>query len=396
MPQRRHPRIPLTLLILNLLLTPVRADAPFIDPADDAANFGAIDNILFWTVPQKIAGFRNMPQLTPTRSIAASQDPYPLPYKLADLSGLAFGFKDRELTLDDYMRRHNVAGLLVIKDGFVVYERYELGNTAESRWMSWSVAKSVTSLLLGAAIRDGYIKSVGEKVSDYLPRLKDSSYDEVTIRALLQMSSGVAWNEDYADPESDINTINWDTLSVYEALRHKPRVAPPGAVFSYNTAETNLVGTLLRAAIGNNLSAYLEEKIWQPFGMEFSASWNLTEVGGGEFGGSSLNATLRDYGRIGLFVLRNGELRDGTAVLAEGWIAESTTASTGLAAYGYLWWLRGGGVFAASGIFGQAIHIDPEHKLVIAQHSAREAANAPADWALQAAFFAALTAELTQ
>jgi len=321
------------LLALVLIAGAARADAPLIDPADDAANFGAIDNILFWTVPQKIAGFRNMPQLTPTRSIAAGPVPYPLPYKPADLSRLTFRFDNSELSLDDYVRQQNVAGLLVVKDGFIVYERYELGNTAESRWMSWSVAKSVTSLLVGAAIQDGYIKSVDEKVSDYLPRLKGSSYDDVSIRALLQMTSGVAWNEDYVDPGSDINTIRWDTLGVYEALRLKPRVAPPGAVFSYNTAETNLVGTLLRSAIGNNLSTYLGEKIWRPFGMEYSASWNLTEAGG---------------------------------------------------------------VFAASGIFGQAIHVDPAHSLVIAQHSAREAASAPADWALQAAFFAALTAELSE
>lgn len=386
----------LTLLVLGLLAGAARADAPFIDPADDAANFGAIDNIMFWSVREKIAGFRNMPRLTPTRSIAAGTSPYPLPRKAADLSGLTFTFNDLELTLDDYIRRHNVAGLLVIKDGFVVYERYELGNTAESRWMSWSVAKSVTSLLVGAAIQDGYIKSVDEMVSDYLPRLKNSSYDNVSIRALLQMSSGVAWNEDYADSESDINTIEWDTLSVYEELRHKPRVAPAGEVFSYNTAETNLVGTLLRAAIGNNLSTYLGEKIWQPFGMEFSASWNLSEAGGGEFGGSSLNATLRDYGRIGLFALNNGKLRDGNAVLPEGWIAESTAPSPGFAAYGYLWWLRDIGGFAASGIFGQAIHIDPAHNIVIAQHSAREAASETADWALQSAFFAALIGELSK
>jgi CubicO group peptidase (beta-lactamase class C family) len=382
-------------LALNLLLATARADAPYIDPADDAAYFGEIDSILFWSVPQKVAGFRNMQALTPTRSIAAGPDPYPLPEKLADLSGFEFAFEGAALSLDDYIRRQNVAGLLIVKDGYVVYERYELGNTRASRWMSWSVAKSVTSLLLGAAIQDGYIKSVDEKVSDYLPRLKESSYDDVSIRQLLQMSSGVAWDEDYADPESDINTIQWDTLSVYEQLRHKPRFAPAGEVFNYNTAETNLVGTLLRSAIGNNLSTYLSAKIWKPFGMEYSASWNLSEAAGGEFGGSSLNATLRDYARIGMFALQNGKLRDGGQVLPEGWMTESTTPSKGLASYGYLWWLRGEHAYAASGIFGQAIHIDPVRRMVIAQHSARESASMPADWALQAAFFAALSAELS-
>jgi CubicO group peptidase (beta-lactamase class C family) len=381
-----------TLLLLPVLLWPAaHADAPGIERADDVANFGPIDNIMFWSVPQKVAGFRNMPRLTPTRSIAAGSNAYPLPCKITDMSAFSFSYDDAEISLDEYVRRNKVAGLLIIKDGFIVYERYELGNSPESRWMSWSVAKSVTSLLVGAAIRDGYIESVDEKISDYLPRLKNSAYDDVSIRQLLHMSSGVAWNEDYADPASDINTIKWDTLSVYDQLREKSRVAAAGEIFSYNTAETNLVGTLLRAAIGNNLSTYLSHKIWQPFGMEYDGSWNLTEQGGGEFGGSSLNATLRDYARIGLFVLNNGQLRDGTRVLPENWIAESTTPSAAMAGYGYLWWLRGDEAFAASGIFGQAIHIDPVHNIVIAQHAAREAASAPDDWAMQLALFRAIS-----
>ena len=173
--------------------------------------------------------------------------------------------------------------MLVIKDGQIVYERYGLGNTENSVWGSYSVAKSVTSMLIGAAIRDGYIASVDEKISDYLPRLKGSSYDQSTIRNVLQMSSGVQWDEDYADPGSDINQKGWwQTLGSYEYLRTKPRESVPGDVFNYNTAETNLVGTLLRFAVGNNLATYLEEKIWRPFGMESDANWMLTELGGGE------------------------------------------------------------------------------------------------------------------
>ncbi len=130
--------------------------------------------------------------------------------------------------------------------------------------------------------------------------------------------------------------------------------------------------------------------------MEFDAAWNLSEQNGGEFGGSSLNATLRDYGRIGLFALHDGRLRDGTRVLPEDWMAESVTPSQGLARYGYLWWLRDGGTYAASGIFGQAIHIDPVNNIVIAQHSAREAASLPDDWALQGAFFSAISDQLSR
>ena len=383
-----------TLVLVSAWALVARADAPYIDPADDEANFGPPGEDLFWTTAQKVAGFRNQEKLGLTRRIEAGGTAYPLPVKKIDLSHFQFDYEGSVITLEEYIRRQNVVGLLIIKDGNIVYERYELGNTAESRWHSWSVAKSVTSLLVGAAIQDGYIESVDEKVSDYLPRLINSSYDDVKIRHLMQMASGVEWNEDYADPEADINTIEWDTLSVYEQLRHKPRAADPGSLFNYNTAETNLVGTLLRSAIGNNLSTYLTEKIWRPFGMESIAYWELSEPGGGEFGGSSISATLRDYGRIGLFALNNGKLPDGTQVLPDGWIAESTTPSPGYEYYGYLWWLRGEGAFAASGIFGQGIHIDPAHNLVIAQHGALEVASQRSDWAPRLAFFRAIAAHL--
>ncbi len=383
-----------TLVLVSAWALIAHADAPYINPADDEANFGPPGEDLFWTTAQKVAGFRNLEKLAWTRTIEAGGDIYPLPVRKVDLSDFQFNYEESVITLEDYIRQQNVAGLLIIKDGYIVYERYELGNTAESRWLSWSVAKSVTSLLVGAAIKDGYIESVDEMVSDYLPRLKNSSYDDVTIRHLMQMASGVEWNEDYADPEADINTIEWDTLSVYEQLRDKPRAADPGTLFNYNTAEINLVGTLLRSAIGNNLSTYLTEKIWRPFGMESIAFWELSEPGGGEFGGSSISATLRDYGRIGLFAMNNGKLPDGTQVLPDGWIAESTTPSPGYEYYGYLWWLRGEGAFAASGIFGQGIHIDPAHNLVIAQHGALEVASQRSDWAPRLAFFRAIAIEL--
>ena len=249
----------------------------------------------------------------------------------------------------------------------------------------------MVSLLIGAAIQDGYIKSVDEKVSDYLPRLKGSPYDESSIGNLLQMASGVQWNEDYSDPESDVASASWETIGLYEYLREKPRQATPGEHFNYNTAETNLAGTLLRSAVGNNLSTYLSEKIWQPFGMESDASWNLTEQGGGEFGGCCINATLRDYGRIGLFVLADGRLQDGTEVLPPGWIRESIAPSKGYKGYGYFWWLNGNTSFSASGIFGQGIYINPGENVVIAMHSARPAASDDTDWAWQDALYEAVT-----
>ena len=379
------------LLLVTSPATLVLADAPYVDPVDDARHLGSPDNVLFWTPEQQVAGYRNSDKLFSTRSIPAGDNTFPLPYAEVDLSDVRITLGDSSMTVDDYFVHRNVAGLLVIKDGRIRYERYGLGNDEDSKWISFSVAKSVVAMLVGAAIRDGFIESVDEKVTDYLPRLKGSSYDQSSIKNLLQMASGVEWNEDYTDPESDVAKATYETVSLYEYLRHKPRSAAPGEKFNYNTAETNLAGTLLRSAIGNNLSTYLAEKIWIPFGMESDASWNLTEPGGGEFGGCCINATLRDYGRIGLFALNDGRIADGTRVLPEGWMAESTSPSSGYPGYGYFWWLGEGNDYQAIGVFGQGIYVNPDHAVVIALHSAREEADADIDWGWQTALFEGIT-----
>ena len=367
------------------------ADAPYVDPADDENYFGSPENSLFWTPQQQVAGYRNTDRIFYTRTIEKGDSVYVLPYARRDLGDVELTLEEQSMTVDEYFEQQAVAGLLVIKDGKIVYERYGLGNDENSTWISFSVAKSVVSMLVGAAIKDGYIDSVDEKVTTYLPRLKGSSYDQSSIANLLQMASGVAWNEDYADPESDIATAPWATLQLYEFLRDKPRTNEPGEAFNYNTAETNLAGNLLRSAIGNNLSTYLEEKIWKPFGMEADANWNLTEPGGGEFGGCCINATLRDYGRLGLFALAEGRLRDGTETLPAGWMQRSTAPSKGYAGYGYFWWLKKDGSYNASGIFGQGIYINPDENVVIALHSARPEASVDSDWAWQSALYESIT-----
>ena len=326
--------------------------------------------VLFLRGAEQIAAFRDQNEASGARRVAGSARPLALPTATNQLDDPQVQKGAGTQALSDYMSASRTAGIIVVKDGEVLLERYGLGNDKDSRWISFSVAKSVVAMLIGAAIQDGYIKSVDEKVTDYLPRLKDSSYDQTTIRNLLQMASGVAWNEDYADPDSDVASAKYDTLSMYEHLRFKERVAEPGEHFNYNTAETNLAGTLLRSAIGNNLSTYLQDKIWQPFGMEADAYWQLTEMGGGEFGGCCINATLRDYARIGLFALADGMLPDGTRVLPEGWMKESVAPSAGYAGYGYFWWLNPDGTYQASGIFGQGIYINPKANMVIAVHSA--------------------------
>jgi CubicO group peptidase (beta-lactamase class C family) len=389
-------------VILALLLEVAglaAADAPTINPADDSNHFGSPEEFLFWTPEQQVAGYRNIKKIMPTRAIEAGDSTYVLPIELAELDEMRFEYDGAELSIDDYLANQAVAGLLVIKNGKIVFERYRLGNTKENVWVSFSVSKSVTSMLVGAAIKDGYIESVDEKVTDYLPRLKGSAYDQSSIRDVMQMSSGVKWNEDYADRQSDLNKLTssvtgWYTVNVYEYLRHLPRDEEPGEVFNYNTAETNLVGNLLRSAIGNNLATYLGEKIWRPFGMESDANWALTEPGGGEAGGCCISATLRDYGRLGLFAMGGGHLADGTAVLADGWMEESTSPSKGYGGYGYLWWLSSDGTYRAVGIFGQGIYINAAEGVVIATHGARPVATNQPYWKIQSAMFNAFVEAL--
>jgi len=382
------------LLLVSAGISNTHAQALFVDPADDAKNFGPPDQFLFWTPEQQVSGYRNIDKIFPTRAIIADGIPLELPRAPVDLGGIRVLTESSAMTVDEYFLKQNVAGLLVIKDGRIAFERYGLGNSPDSRWISFSVTKSVVSMLVGAAIHDGYIDSVDEMVSDFLPRLKGTPYDSSTIRNILQMASGVAWNEDYADPASDVNSASWQTVALYDYLGRKQRVSAPGEAFNYNTAETNLVGTLLRSAIGNNLSTYLVEKIWRPYGMEADAYWSLTEPGGGEFGGCCISATLRDYGRLGLFALNGGKLPDGTAVLPEGWMKESTAPSMAYPGYGYLWWLNESGGYNASGIFGQGICVRPEQNVVVALHSARAVASKDEDWALQDALCDALTGAL--
>jgi CubicO group peptidase (beta-lactamase class C family) len=333
-----------------------------------------VSGLLFLAQDERRVVFEHIDALYPTRTIEAGNNPYPLRDNFQDYSDLTYQVDGATYTLADFLTMPSAIGLLASKDGNVLLEHYAPGNDRDSRWVSFSVTKSVTSMLIGAAIADGYIRSVDEPVAYYLPRLRGTPYETSTIRNVLNMASGVAWNEDYADPNSDVARAGGaNGMQLVSYLAALPKASEPGEVFNYNTGETNLVGEILRSAIGNNAATYLTYKIWQPFGMESDASWLTAGPGGGETGGCCISATLRDYARLGIFAMHDGVLPDGTRVLPAGWMTDSTTPSKGSEGYGYLWWLNGGGPFRASGIFGQQIYIDPTSRVVIAAHS-----NAPA------------------
>ena len=283
---------------------------------------------------------------------------------------------EKEKGLEDFMREQKVAGLIILQDGKIRLERYALGHSESNRWSSLSVAKSVTSTLVGAAIKDGYIKSVDDYVTDYIPDLKGSAYDSVTIRHLLTMTSGVRWSENYADPNGDIAKFETDSIepgmnATVSYMRRLPADAEPGKKFNYSTGETHLLGVLVSSATHQTLSHYLASKIWIPYGMGQTATWRLDRTSQ-EMAGCCLQMTLRDFARFGQFVLDDGHI-NGESIVPDGWFKTATKIQVPLwpgGGYGYGWWIFNGNTFEALGIHGQMIHIDPARKLVIAVNSA--------------------------
>lgn len=333
-----------------------------------------------------VSTFRNIDRLFPSRTISASGTASDLPDAPDQINPAEVFVMVGETRRDlyDVLAMNSVTGLIVIHDGEVVYETYQRGNTPETRWMSMSVAKSIASTLVGAAIHDGYIESLESQVIDYVPALEGTAYDGVTVRDVLMMSSGVQWNETYTDPNSDRRALlqaqiaqePGGTLEVMGAL---PRAAEPGTVNNYSTGETQMLGEILHGALGGPLSDYLSEKIWGPYGMQADATWWLDSPDGIEIAGSGIGATLRDYARFGQFMLDDGVI-DGERILPEGWVDEATSPTTlrngETLDYGYSWWMaqtdrsREERAFRGTGIHGQGLYVNPTHNIVIAMTSA--------------------------
>lgn len=330
--------------------------------------------------------YRNIHRLFPSRVVQTGDHVHPLPdNEPADLS-LEFDSNGDTYDLYDYMAINRVAGLLAIKDGAIVFERYQLGNNEQTRWMSMSVAKTITSTLIGAAVQDGHIESIDDQVTDYLPQLLGTAYDGATIRHVLQMRSGVDWDETYTNPDSDRRRlleaqIAQEPGGMLQVMSNLDRAAELGTVFNYSTGETQIAGELLSAAIDMPLTDYLSEKIWAGFGMQAPATWWLESRGGVEVGGSGFSATLRDYGRFGLFLINDGMVA-GERILPEGWVEQASSPfvinGDETVAYGFMTWPLMGesgsiheGAFSAIGIHGQYIYMNPAEDVVIVVLSAR-------------------------
>ena len=346
--------------------TPVRATAPAIERSRDEQQ------VLFWSQPERFERFQAMEDWFRGIEVAPPSAPRPLP------SGAPLP-ADLSAALDAAFVEAGAVGLMVLKDGRVRYARYAPGYGPERRWTSFSVAKSFTATLLGAALGDGAITGLDDPVTRYLPELSGTAYEGVTVGEVAGMRSGVAWREIYDDPTSDVARMletvpnEGEPQSVAYA-RTLARAEPLGeGRWRYNTLETNLLGDIVAAATGESLASYAKRKIVDPAGFEAPLFWMIDESGR-NIGGCCLSLRLADYARFGQFALDGGAGTVPAAWFAEAGAARSPFADRPGFGYGNQWWTYPGGAYGAQGIFGQGVTIDPGSRTVVAVVGNRERA----------------------
>ena len=328
--------------------------------------------------------FRTMDARFTARIVRAGAEAFPLKEAPADLPE-SYTWNGQEKSVAGFIDVVNTTGLLVLRDDTVLYEKYWRGNDKASRAIAWSVSKSFVSALFGIALAEGKIKSLDQTVADYVPSLKNSGYGPVKIKDVLQMSSGIRFNEDYGDFNSDINVmgrvfaVNLPLEGFINGLKNE---RPPGTYNHYVSMNTQVLGMILVAATGTSLAQYTQEKLWKPLGMQADATW-LIDGAGMEAAFGGLNAVLRDYARFGRLYLHDGNW-NGTQIVPADWVHASVTpdaphlmpgkrpTSDSVFGYGYQWWVPEGGQgdFLAIGIYGQAIYVSPRTGIVIARTAA--------------------------
>jgi hypothetical protein len=332
----------------------------------------------------QVENFRRMSSIYPVRVVRRSASPSALPEGSRIELPKTFEFQGAKLDTAQFLADMETTGLIVIRDGRVVFEDYWLGNDATTQTIAWSVSKSFVSALVGIAIDEGAIGSVDDPVTQYAPELAGGSYDGVRLKDVLQMSSGTRWNEDYSDRASDVAALgrvmaSGGSLDAFAA--ECVRGCAPGTFNRYNSTDTHVLGMVVRRATGGSLSDYLQDKLWAPLGMEADAFW-VVDSTGAEMAMGGLNAVLRDYARLGCCYLEGGRW-NGVQVVPEAWVKASITpdaphlqpgprATASLPmGYGYQWWVPdNSGAYCAMGVYHQYVWVDPPTRTVIAKSSA--------------------------
>ena len=326
-----------------------------------------------------VENFRSVAEFWPTRSLTQAKVPYVYNYGDPLNVPSSFAYNDQKLGTQQFLKDSWTTGLIVIQNDEIALEDYYLGNSAVTQNISWSMAKSFISALIGIAVNEGHIKSIEQSVDAYATSLGGSGYEGVSIKNVLQMSSGVAFNEDYGDFYSDINRWGRDfslgnSQDAFAATLKND--IEPGTVNHYVSINTHVLGMVLTQATGRSITDYMQEKLYNPMGMEHDGLW-IIDGQGMEMALGGLNLTLRDFAKLGSLYLHDGTF-NGQQIVPASWVADSRTMDQPHLlpgndfGYGYQWWMVGGdsGEFMAMGVYGQYIYINPETNTVIVKNSA--------------------------
>ncbi|MFF9572575.1 serine hydrolase domain-containing protein [Streptomyces sp. NPDC014685] len=342
---------------------------------------------LFTGAPQH-EHFCRMKDLLDTREMAPSAHPHFWPRGETTPLPETYEYDGTARPTEEFLADTDTSALLVLVDGAIRHESYFLTGGPDVQWLSMSVAKSFVSALVGIAVDEGHITSIAEPISSYVPLQPGSAYDGVSIRDVLQMSSGARWNEDYNDPASDIFQLTAATMGIGGTLddfvARMVRENEPGAVCRYNSGETQVLGALVGRATGRPVADYMSEKLCEPLGMTSAGYW-LLDPAGRELAFGGLNLTAHDFARLGE-LYRNGGVWQGRQIVPAQWVRDSITATAPHLrpgrpligrnhvnlGYGYQWWLPGGdrGEFSAIGVYNQFVYVDPVSRTTIVKLSA--------------------------
>jgi CubicO group peptidase (beta-lactamase class C family) len=370
----------------------------FAEGGPDAEDYGASngypigDRSTFFRTPFLVGSHSHLDQVFEGWLVRRATTPPPLG-RAAVEPALRYEYEGQTRTLDDYLARNPATGLLVARGDTILVERYQYARNDQHRFTSWSMAKTVAAMLVGIAMAEGHIRSVDDPAAVYVPALAGTEYGRTSLRHLLQMSSGVHFVEEYSGRD-DVARLVADTFrqvgsgGVDAVTPFTVRAAPSGTKFSYASVETQVLGLVLRSAVGRPVADYLQEKIWEPMGAEADATW-LIDRAGQEATYCCLNAVLRDYARLGLLLAHDGHWR-GRQIIPRAWIEDATRVPPdqphlrpGTArpffGYGYQVWIFPGErrMFALLGVRGQAIFVDPASRLVMIHTAVRKQARDP-------------------
>jgi CubicO group peptidase (beta-lactamase class C family) len=386
----------------------------FSGSGPDAADYGAAQGFPTATpatasqVGHLVWTYSHFGELFPSRPVKRAATPWQ--FKRAAEPPIVYNFKSDRFSIEDYLGRNPATGLLIAKDDTILYEHYQYARTDSDRFLSQSMAKTITAMLIGIAVAENKIRSIDDPVSAYVAGLANTEYGGTSLRALLHMSSGVAFTENY-DGSDDITRLSLDLFGkpgkdpIASVAQFNTRVAPPGTRWHYASSETEILGLVLRAAVGEPIADYLHDRIWQPIGTEADASWAIDGTGQ-EVTYCCFNAVLRDYARLGRLLAYDGAW-EGRQLIPRQWLLDATTvppsdaylapgAATSYFGYGYQTWLFPDAQrrFALLGLRGQIIFVDPASKLVMVHTAVRKKPSEPASNAEAVALWLRVVAQL--